>query len=365
VLQCYRRFDASFKGSSTSSSQAYTPSPQSVPDPSWYQDTGANTHITSDLGNLTLGAEQYTGTDTAQVDSGQGLPIHHIGSSVFPSSKHNFTLSNILHVPLIQKHLIYVHKFTNDNQVSVDFHPSYFYVKDLATRRVLLTEPSKNGLYPPMLGAVKSSSSPQVFFGERTSLHQWHRCFQVVRRVLSQFGLLFTSNRAPAVCFSCQQARSHNLPFPSSQSVSNNPLDLVFSDVWVPARVLSSNESRYYVSFLDNFSKFCWLYPISSKSDIHSAFLRFQNNVERQLKLKFFIPMAVVNSVTHFAHRLSCPHTHQQNSAIERKHRYIVEVGLSLLANASMPQSFWAEAFQIATFLINHLPTPMLHQITF
>jgi hypothetical protein len=144
--------------------------------------------------------------------------------------------------------------------------------------------------------------------------------------------------------------------------VSNNPLDLVFSDVWGPAPMLSSNGSCYYVSFLDNFSKFCWLYPISSKSDIHSAFLRFQNNVERQLKLKFFIPMAVVNSVTHFAHRLSCPHTHQQNGVIERKHRHIVEVGLSLLANASMPQSFWAEAFQTATFLIDRLPTPVLHQ---
>jgi len=64
-------------------------------------------------------------------------------------------------------------------------------------------------------------------------------------------------------------------------------------------------------------------------------------------------------------HRLSCPHTHQQNSAIERKHRYIVEVGLSLLANASMPQSFWAEAFQIATFLINHTDASPNHLLKF
>jgi histone deacetylase 1/2 len=30
-------------------------------------------------------------------------------------------------------------------------------------------------------------------------------------------------------------------------------------------------------------------------------------------------------------HRVSCPHAHQQNGAAERKHRHIVEVGLSLL----------------------------------
>jgi transposase InsO family protein len=376
VLQCYRRFDVSFQGPPASATHAYTASSQPIADPSWYQDTGANTHITSDLGNLTLGAEEYTGTDTVQVGSGQGLPIHHIGSSIFPSPKQNFSLSNILHVPSIQKHLISVHKFTNDNQVSVDFHPSCFYVKDLATQRVLLTGPSKNGLYP-MPGAVTSSSSPRVFFGARTSLHQWHRrfghpAFQVVRRVLSQFGLPFTSNKAPAVCSACQQARSHQLPFSSSHSMSNNPLDLVFSDVWGPAPVLSSNGSRYYVSFLDNFSKFCWLYPIASKSDVHSVFLRFQNNVERQFDRKIKILhtdgggefRALISHLQKcgITHRLSCPHTHQQNGAIERKHRHIVEVGLSLLANASMPQSFWAEAFQTATFLINRLPTPVLHQ---
>jgi hypothetical protein len=36
-------------------------------------------------------------------------------------------------------------------------------------------------------------------------------------------------------------------------------------------------------------------------------------------------------------HRLSCPHTHQQNGAIERKHRHIVETGLALLHMPKCP----------------------------
>jgi histone deacetylase 1/2 len=39
-------------------------------------------------------------------------------------------------------------------------------------------------------------------------------------------------------------------------------------------------------------------------------------------------------------HHVSCPHAHQQNGSAERKHRHIVEVGLSLLANASMPLKY-------------------------
>jgi hypothetical protein len=61
VVQCYRRFDISFQGPSSPPAQAYLAAPQHDVDPAWYQDTGANTHITSDLANLTLGAEEYTG----------------------------------------------------------------------------------------------------------------------------------------------------------------------------------------------------------------------------------------------------------------------------------------------------------------
>ena len=60
-------------------------------------------------------------------------------------------------------------------------------------------------------------------------------------------------------------------------------------------------------------------------------------------------------------HHVSCPHTHQQNGAAEHKHRHIVQVGLSILLHASMPLKFWDEAFLTATFLINRLPTKVIH----
>jgi histone deacetylase 1/2 len=59
-------------------------------------------------------------------------------------------------------------------------------------------------------------------------------------------------------------------------------------------------------------------------------------------------------------HHVSCPHAHQQNGSAERKHRHIVEVGLALLANASMPLKYWDEAFLAAVYLINRLPTKLL-----
>lgn len=51
---------------------------------------------------------------------------------------------------------------------------------------------------------------------------------------------------------------------------------------------------------------------------------------------------------------------HQQNGSAERKHRHIVEVGLSLLAHASMSLKFWDEAFLTTVFLINRLPSKVI-----
>lgn len=61
-------------------------------------------------------------------------------------------------------------------------------------------------------------------------------------------------------------------------------------------------------------------------------------------------------------HRLICPHTHHQNGVVERKHRHIVDLGLTLLSHASLPLKFWDHAFLTAVYLINRLPTMSLNQ---
>jgi hypothetical protein len=163
------------------------------------------------------------------------------------------------------------------------------------------------------------------------------------------------------------------LPYPISTSVSTAPLQLVFSDVWGPAPT-SVGRHDYYVSFIDDYSKFTWIYLLKKKSDALAAFVNFQKLVERKLDKKILAVQSdwggeyiALNS--HFqkqgiSHLVSCPHAHQQNGAAERKHRHIVEVGLSLLAHASMPLKFWDEAFLTATYLINMLPSKVINNDT-
>ena len=60
------------------------------------------------------------------------------------------------------------------------------------------------------------------------------------------------------------------------------------------------------------------------------------------------------------AHHISCPHTPQQNGVVERKHRHIIEITITLLSQAFLSYSFWTFAIQTAVSLINLLPTSVL-----
>lgn len=63
-------------------------------------------------------------------------------------------------------------------------------------------------------------------------------------------------------------------------------------------------------------------------------------------------------------HRISCPHTPQQNGTAERKIRHITELGIFMLAHASMHFSYWDEAFLTSVHIINRLPSPSLNNQT-
>jgi len=54
-------------------------------------------------------------------------------------------------------------------------------------------------------------------------------------------------------------------------------------------------------------------------------------------------------------------HTHEQNGMVERRHRYIVEIGLTFLGQCKAPLKYWSYVFESSVYLINHMPTHVLN----
>ncbi|KAE8731838.1 hypothetical protein F3Y22_tig00002511pilonHSYRG00364 [Hibiscus syriacus] len=184
----------------------------------WLMDSTASHNITGDLNNLSIHSE-YDGTDEVVLGDGSGLVVAHIRSLTLKSPQKTFILNDTLYVPSLSKNLIFVHHFTSQNNVLVEFHPSHFLVKDKSTGVTLLRGACENGVYifPETLAV-----SPKVAnVHERTSLVGWHKCLghlssKIVHNVVRNFSLPVTTNKESF----------YVLPAPSIKLI-NNPLLLI------------------------------------------------------------------------------------------------------------------------------------------
>lgn len=371
AITCRRRFDVSYQGVNSLPS-AFIAAQSPIHHSNWYPDSGATNHLTADLNNLSL-PSSYNGTEQIAVGNGTGLRIQHIGSTSLHTSHGPLVLNNVLHVPSIKKNLLSVSQFCKDHDSTFNFNASGFNVQDNRTGTIILQGPLEGGLY-----RLPNSSHTQTplhgLVAERAPITIWHQrlghpSYTITRRVLSNFSLP-VSNASEEFCTSCPLGKSHKLPFFPSTSIVQHPLDLIYSDIWGPAPISSICGANYYIHFVDAFSRYTWIFPMKFKSEVSTIFLHFKNKVETFFERKIksfhsdggseFKALSSIFSSSGITHRQSCPYTHEQNGSAERKHRHIVETGLTLLANASVPLSYWFDAFESATFLINHLPSKVI-----
>ena len=170
-------------------------------------------------------------------------------------------------------------------------------------------------------------------------------------------------------CSGCKLGKFSALPFNNSTSTSFAPFDLIHSDVWGPAPISTKGGSRYYVSFIDDYTRYCWVYLMKRRSDFIDIYTEFQAYVKTQFSaiVKCFRSdlggeytkgdLSHIFASDGTVHQTSCTDTPQQNGVAERKHRHIVETARSMLLSASVPSEFWGEAVLTSVYLINRIPT--------
>nr|GEU60287.1 retrovirus-related Pol polyprotein from transposon TNT 1-94 [Tanacetum cinerariifolium] len=112
-------------------------------------------------------------------------------------------------------------------------------------------------------------------------------------------------------------------------------LELVHSDVW-QASVQSLEGAKYFVSFIDDYSRRCWVYPIKKKPDMFQVFKVYKAQVELDPENK-----------------IKCL---RMNNG-EQMNRTLLERERAMLATTSLGKSFWVEAINIACYVINRSPS--------
>jgi len=143
-----------------------------------------------------------------------------------------------------------------------------------------------------------------------------------------------------------------------------------------PFSVASTAKHRYYVIFVDEFSRKCWIFFMQKKSETFSKFCEFKALLEKESgkqvkalksdnggeyisgEFKYFC------STEGIRRELIAPHNPQQNGVAEQKNRMIVGAARAMLHDQGLPMHLWAEACNTVVYVQNRCPHRVLGMST-
>ncbi len=89
-------------------------------------------------------------------------------------------------------------------------------------------------------------------------------------------GLIVSSKSQPdPICEACLAGKMTSGPFPSSDSISDHPLELVHCDLHGPLPVATAEGYRYWMTFIDDCTKLQAVMYLRRKSDAFEAYFFF------------------------------------------------------------------------------------------
>ena len=165
-------------------------------------------------------------------------------------------------------------------------------------------------------------------------------------------GLPHLDSKLPS-CEACQYGKQARLPFKQSTWRATEKLQLIHTDLAGPQRTALLKESKYYIIFIDDFTKMCWIYFLKFKSEVEGVFWRFKQWIEKQSgcmiqALRFdngkeytsvqFIMFC--GEEAGIEHQLTAPYTPQQNGVSERKNQTIMEMVRYMLHEKGLPKEY-------------------------
>ena len=152
-------------------------------------------------------------------------------------------------------------------------------------------------------------------------------------------------------CADCLVGKQHRIAFKSLPPHKKSELlDLVHSDM-CKMSVRSIGGAKYFVTFIDDFSRKVWAFPLKSRDQVLGVFKQFQASVEREIEKKIKCirtdnggehigPFDAYCKEQGIRHQFTPPKTPQLNGIAERMNRTIVERVRCMLSHAKLPKSY-------------------------
>ncbi|KAI1001556.1 hypothetical protein K3495_g6645 [Podosphaera aphanis] len=289
-------------------------------------------------------------------------------------------VNNVWYLPSCTKNLISGSQLTsvgfkissNDRGLGVCSHSGH----------IIATARSRDGLYffnTSPKSNVDAQSLESSFFSHRTDkntrdlIHQrfGHVGLPMLQKIVTSrlkipiikkpsFRIEKRSLSCCDVCNSCKQVEKINRnPVPKV----SNLLELIHSDTWGKCRATGLYGSLYFVSFTDDASRYCDIYPLRSTQEVPEKFRSYKEKKElltnRRIKAMRFDGGTEYKRIVFggIVQQVSAPYTQHQNGVSERMNRTLVTMARCMLLHAGLPLRFWDAAILTASYLRNRLPS--------
>ena len=301
----------------------------------WILDSGATNHVCFTLSDFST----YHRINPILIKLPNG---HYVTSNYSGTVNLNYriSLTNVLYVSAFSFNLVSISKLTSFLKSDLTLCSNKCIIQDSRTRDRIGSVALIGGLYC-LDRSITQHVSPFLNCVTKT-VGLWHKKLghpsDEKLKILQTYYLDISVERS-YFCDACHQAKQKKLPFSLNTTHSAHIFDLIHMDIWGPCSIISMHGHRYFITIIDDFSHFTWIFSMQNKSEVRANVVSFISYVENhfQTKIKsirtgngvefvmkeFFASKGIL-------HQASCIETPEQNGIVERKHQHILNVTRSL-----------------------------------
>jgi transposase InsO family protein len=153
-------------------------------------------------------------------------------------------------------------------------------------------------------------------------------------------------------CQSCVQSKQPQTPHKAAEERHLAPLELIHSDICEMNGVLTEGRQRYFMTMIDDASRYCYIYLLKTKDETLNYFKTYKAEVENQLEKKikhfrydpdgeyFSNEFDLLCAEHGIIHERTPPYSPQLNGVAESKNHTLTDLDNSMLYTARLSKAW-------------------------
>ncbi|GKA70358.1 zinc finger, CCHC-type containing protein [Tanacetum coccineum] len=345
----------------------------------WYLDNGASNHMTGVREHFKELDEKVSGK--VKFGDGSYIEIKGKGSILLEcDDERQRIISHVYYIPSLKSNLLSLGQFTEIG-CKVVMEDDKLQLYDMDNKIFMEVTRQRNRLYK---ASIRIGTPVCLLANLKDTTWLWHARLGHLNfeslKTMTQRDLVHgipTIKQTKQICDVCLIGKQNRAPFPKkAKTRSTSPLDLVYGDLCGPITPPTPSGKKYIFLLVDDYSRYMWVYFLSTKDQVFDTFKEYKSTVEKELRTTLRMLRTdrggefTSNEFTQYckengiARQLTAPYSPQQNGVVERRNRTIMSTTRCMMKATNMPQDFWAEAVRHAIYILNSVPTKALEDIT-